>query len=266
MIEQAASFAGVDIALGPQLFGLLLAFARITGIVHSAPLIGTKTVPIPLKVGLAGLLALAVSPLIPVDAAAVTWSGPKLGFLLGSELLLGLGMGFSASVLLALLEMLGTFIGINSQLAIALSFDPMSGSQQVITTRLIQVAGFLIFLGLDLHHQVIYGLVDSFVVAPAGTGVLAATAGTSMSTVLGQVFLDAMRISMPVVAAVLVLNLVAALVTRFAQQMNIYFSVGLPANAAAGLLATALAIPALAAAIVARGETIRELMLCMIRG
>ena len=266
MLEQAASFAGIDLALGPQLFGMLLAFARITGIVHTAPIIGTKTVPVPLKVGLAGLLALAVGPLLVVDPSAMSWSGPKLGLLMGSELLLGVGMGFSATVLLALLEMLGTFVGINSQLAIALSFDPLSGSQQVITTRLVQVAGFLVFLSLDLHHQVLYGLVDSFVVAPAGTGVLAAAAGTSMSAVLGDVFLDAMRISMPVVAAVLVLNLVAALVTRFAQQMNIYFSVGLAANAAAGLFATALAIPALAAAILARGETIRELMLSMVGG
>ena len=58
----------------------------------------------------------------------------------------------------------------------------------------------------------------------------------------------------------LVLNLVSALVTRFAQQMNIYFSVGLPANAMAGLWATALAIPALAAAVVSAGAGMRGLI------
>jgi len=53
-------------------------------------------------------------------------------------------------------------------------------------------------------------------------------------------------------------------VTRFAQQMNIYFSVGLPANAAAGLLAAALAVPALVAAVAGHGSGIRELMLRMV--
>jgi flagellar biosynthesis protein FliR len=266
VIEQAASFAGVDVQVGPELFALLMVFVRITGALHTAPLIGTNAVPVQARVGLGVLLALVVAPMVAVESATVSWSGPKLALMLGSELLLGLGMGFAASCVLALLDVLGTFIGVNSQLAIAMQFDPLSGTQQVITTRLVQAAGFLLFLSMDLHHQIVYGLVDSFAAAPPGTGVLAVTAGVTMSEVMAVVLLDSMRIAMPVVAAVLILNLVAALVTRFAQQMNIYFSVGLPANAAAGLMATALAIPALAVAVYNGGSGLRELMLSMIGG
>jgi len=55
-------------------------------------------------------------------------------------------------------------------------------------------------------------------------------------------------------------------VTRFAQQMNIYFSVGLPANAAAGLITTGLSIPALILALHGAMGGIRGLMLAVVGG
>ena len=91
-------------------------------------------------------------------------------------------------------------------------------------------------------------------------------AGIGMSEFLGQIFGDALRITMPVVIVVLFLNIVAALVTRFAQQMNIYFSVGLPANAAAGLITTGLSIPALILALHGAMGGIRGLMLAVVGG
>ena len=250
--------------MGPELFALLMIFSRIAGILHTAPLIGTKAVPIPLRVGLAVLLTLLIAPMAVADPAMMNWGEIELALHMCSELLLGLGMGFSATVVLSLLDIAGTMIGINAQLAIAVQFDPLSNTQQVITTRLIQATGMLVFLALDMHHLVFVALVDSFSIAAPGEGVLALGAGAEMSSVLGLMLVEAMRISMPVVAAVLVLNIVAALVTRFAQQMNIYFSVGLPANAAAGMLAMALAVPALVTAVASHASGIRELMLRMV--
>ena len=263
MVESAA-FLGIEVQVGPELWAMLMIFARITGLLHTAPIIGTKAVPIPARVGLGKVLTLIVAPLTVADPSIMAWSEIQLGMRMASELLLGLGMGFAASVVLSLLDMAGTFIGVNAQLAIAVQFDPLTNTQQVVTTRLIQAAGLLTFLALDLHHLVLVAMVDSFTLSPPGHGALALVAGPQMSAVLGTMLVDAMRISMPVVAAVLVLNIVAALVTRFAQQMNIYFSVGLPANAAAGLLAAALAVPALVAAVAGHGSGIRELMLRMV--
>ena len=242
------------------LFATLMAFARIAGLLHAAPLIKMKVVPVPVRVALALLLAILISPLTPADPDAITWDGPLLALRALSELMLGLAMGFAATLLLTVLDIAGTFLGMNAGLGIATQFDPMSGSNALVLTRLTASAGFLVFLALDLHHQIFLGLVDSFLIAPPGSGVLLPSAGMGLSSIVGALFMDAMRISMPVVAAVLIFNLVSALVTRFAQQMNIYFSVGLPANAMAGLWATSLALPALAAAVVSAGAGMRGLL------
>jgi flagellar biosynthetic protein FliR len=136
-------------------------------------------------------------------------------------------------------------------------FDPLTQSPSLVVTRLLQAIGLLLFLGADLHHQVLLGLVDSFRLAPPGAAALFPSAGISLSQALAGIFLDAVRVSMPVVAVALFLNLAAALVTRFAHQMNVYFSLGLTANAAAGLFATALLVPALLAAVLGRADELR---------
>jgi len=265
-IVEKAEVLGLQFVVGPEYFGLLLAFARITGVLHTAPLISSRNVPVLIRVGLAACLAFILSPLVAVDPAAVTWNGPKLGFLVLSELFLGLGMGFVGAIAMSIIDLTGTFIGLNSGLAVASQFDPLSRTQQMVLTRLLQVAGFLAFFAYDLHHLVFLGLIDSFLVAPPGAGVLHQAAGLGFGQLIGQIFADAMRISMPVVIVVLFLNIVAALVTRFAQQMNIYFSVGLPANAIAGLVATGLAVPALLATMHSAMGGMRGLMISVIGG
>lgn len=265
LYEQIPIF-GLPIHIGPGFFGLMLAFCRITGLFFSMPLFSMRTVPKTVRIGLSFLVAIVVSPLVAVDPAAVTWDGPRLAYLMISEILLGLGMGLAGAVALSLLEVTGTFAGMNAGLAVAQQFDPVTMSQQLITTRLVQTLGFMAFLALDMHHLMFLGLVDSFVIAPPGAGVLHAAAGPGLAEFAGGILLDAMRITMPVVVAVMFLNLLAALVTRFAQQMNIYFSVGLPANAVAGLFAISLGMPALLATMIATVGEMRGLMISVVGG
>ena len=152
------------------LFATLMAFARIAGLLHAAPLLKMKVVPVPVRVALAMLLAVVISPLTPADPDVVTWDGPMLALRATSELLLGAAMGFSASLLLSVLDIAGTFLGMNAGLGIATQFDPMSGGNALVLTRLTASAGFLVFLALDLHHQILLGLVDSFLIAPPARG------------------------------------------------------------------------------------------------
>lgn len=238
---------------------ILLAFGRVGGLIATMPLVSQSNVPIPVKAGL-GLVVAALSvgalPLPPLpDIDAV-----RFGFLFGSEALLGLGMGFVVSLLLSVVDVAGSFIGMNSGLAVAMQFDPLSGGQSIVVTRIFQIAAFLTFFGLDLHHEVFLGLHDSFLAAPPGTGVLAFGVGEEFGRLFGDVLVGAVRISMPVVATAFFVNLVAALVTRFAQQMNIYFSVGLAAQAPLALSVCAFVIPAVIAWVASKGGDVRALL------
>ncbi len=252
-------FAALEIDQA-TLMAFLLAFARVGGLFQSMPLFSMRGVPIPVRVGLALAVAALLMPGLHVDPALGYASAPAIGVAFAAEAMLGLAMGFSITVLMTVIDIAGTFIGMNAGLAIATQFDPMSEGQSLVITRILQLAGFLTFLGLNLHHEVLLGIADSFVLAPAGQGVLAFAAAEGVSALMGQVFVDALRISMPVVATAFFVNMVAALVTRFAQQMNIYFSVGLAAQSPLGIFATALALPAVVGAIAAMSGDLRGLL------
>ncbi len=252
-------FAAIEINQA-ALMALLLAFARVGGLFQSMPLFSMRGVPIPVRAGLALAISALLMPGLTVDPALGSASAPAIGLAFASEAMLGLAMGFSVTVLMSVIDIAGTFIGMNAGLAIASQFDPMSEGQSLVITRVLQLAGFLTFLGLDLHHEVLLGLADSFVLAAPGHGVLAFTAGQGVSALLGGAFVDALRVSMPVVATAFFINVVAALVTRFAQQMNIYFSVGLAAQSPLGIAATALTLPAVVGVIAAMSGDLRGLV------
>lgn len=239
---------------------ILLAWARIGGLMQAMPILSFENVPVPIRAGLALTVAVLASAAIPPLPYLETMSAVQFGLCFVSEAMLGLGMGFFVTLLLSVIDVTGSFVGMNSGLAIAMQFDPMSGGQSLIVTRILQIAGFLTFLSLNLHHEIVLGVVDSFSLAPPGEGVLAVTVGEQAAARLAGVFTDACRISMPVLATALFVNLVAALVTRFAQQMNIYFSVGLAAQAPLGLLATSFVIPAVIGYVASMSGSLRGLL------
>ncbi len=254
----------IGIFVGPALYAVFFAFARITALLAAMPLIGMSSVPIPVRVALGGLTAVVLAPQFANSADLSDLDGLQFGLRLGNEILLGLALGFAIQVVLSVIDLVGTFIGLNAGLGMATHFDPIQQGQANIVTKLIQTAGFLAFFSLNMHHEVFLGLADSFVVAPPGSGVVAVVAGPGMSETLGRLLVDATRISFPVIGIVLVMNLTSALVTRFAQQMNIYFSVGLPLNAVAGLMALGLAVPALIGVVSAESGSIRHLLINLV--
>jgi flagellar biosynthetic protein FliR len=216
----------------------LLAFARVGGLLQSMPLLSLNNVPVPIRAGLALTVASLATASLPAAPELEQLSGVGFGLCFASEALLGLAMGFS----------------------VAMQFDPLSGGQSLVVTRILQIGALLTFLGLDLHHELVLGVVDSFSLAAPGQGVLAFAGAESAVLRFGGVLHDAVRISMPVVATALFVNLVAALVTRFAQQMNIYFSVGLAAQAPIGLLATSFVIPAALGVVASLSGNLRGLL------
>ncbi len=245
----------VNLYLGP-----FLAFARIAGMLHTMPIISTKVVPRQIRMILAVLLAFVIAPNLPPPPESATISLPFFGLALFAETCVGLAMGFAASMVTHVFEMAGTLVGFHSGFSNAVLFDPVTQSSSMLASRVFQIAGFLTLLSADIHHFMIVGLVDSFTAVPPGVGVVSPDAGMALSRRLGLLLVDANRIAMPVFAATLFLNIAWALVTRFAQQMNVYFAAGMGVNAVVGILVTGTCIPATILLVVDSGPAVQELM------
>jgi flagellar biosynthetic protein FliR len=249
-----------------QFLPTFLAFARITGLLHAMPVISTRVVPRQVRVLLGVLLAFLVGPSLPTVPEELVTTLPMLGLSFVAELAVGLAMGFAASLPIHAFEMAGAIVGFHAGFSNAVLFDPVTQSSSVLASRIFQISGFLAFLSFDLHHHIIVGLVESFSAIGPGAGVVATGAAMPLTERVGALFLEANRISMPVFAATLFLNIGWSLVTRFAQQMNVYFTAGMGVNAVVGVMATAACVPSTILLIRNAGPGLRELMAAVIGG
>ena len=115
-----------------EVYAFLMVLLRITGLLITAPVLGSLGLPWRVRSALAFALALMFYPLSAPLPAEI--------FLLGAaicELAYGMAMGFLSRTVMAGVRMGGEFIGANSGLALATVFDPQSAAASGATGRLL---------------------------------------------------------------------------------------------------------------------------------
>lgn len=198
------------------------------------PLLGNRSAPNTVRLGLGLVLAVVIAPTLPPPPAVPLVSGPGLLVLL-QQVAIGLALGFALRIVFSAVEFAGQFMGLQMGLSMASLYDPINGAQTPVLAQLMVLTSALILFAMNGHHQVIAALWQGFhdipiaVVPPSGHGflVLVGWAGT--------IFKTGLHIALPVTAALLAANLAIGMMTRAAPQLNI-FAVGFPITISAGFL------------------------------
>ena len=113
----------------PQLQLLFLIFLRIGGIILTAPVFESPTIPVLFKAGLAFGVSLLLLPV--VDLEAVSGQPGLLAFIVGaiSEVIMGLMIGLMVRILFAGVVLAGHLVGYQMGLAMANIMDPTTSEQ-----------------------------------------------------------------------------------------------------------------------------------------
>jgi flagellar biosynthetic protein FliR len=106
------------------------------------------------------------------------------------------------------------------------------------------VLGTLLFLSMNGHLALLQLLVDSFRVLPVEGGGLDLADWRMLADWGGSLFAGAVRIALPGMTALIVVNLAFGIVSRAAPSLNL-FAVGLPVTLVVGLLIVTLSLPGL---------------------
>lgn len=208
-------------------------FFRLLAFMLTAPVLGHSSIPRTVKVGLAALITFAIAPTLPPLPDVPIWSWAGLGVIV-EQTLIGAALGLVLRVVFAAVMAAGDFIGLNMGLAFATFVSPDAGADTMILARLFYMISLLMFLALDGHLMVIETLAASFTTLPIGyTGLNAA--GFSLLAHFGTtVFAAGLLLSLPLIAALLIVNLSLGILNRAAPQMTV-FSVGFPTSLTLGL-------------------------------
>ncbi len=231
---------------------LLWPFLRTLALFTSAPVLSSRAVPMRIKIGLALLIAVAAQaslpemPVVPLDSAT------GLAMVV-QQVLIGLTLGFSARVVFAAVEFAGELVGLQMGLNFAGFFDPATGSQGTATSRFFTAIGSLLFVVVNGHLLLSVAVLRSFEVFPVAAEPLAFIATLQPQVWGAEVFRLGLWIALPIVTMLLFVNLVLGVISRVAQQIQI-FSVGFSITVSVGLIGTLLTLPMLQTPLVAALE------------
>ncbi len=222
---------------------LLWPFIRALALLSSLPVLGTRTVPTRVRIGLAAFVALAAQASLPTPPE-VALDSPQAFMLVLQQMVIGLALGFSVRVVFAAVEFAGEVIGLQMGLNFAGFFDPVSAASGTATSRFFGTMVAWLFVVSGGHLLVIAALVQSFAAFPVGPEPFAFLHAVQPQRWGAEIFSLGLWIALPLVAMLLMVNLVLGLISRVAAQINV-FSVGFPVTLGMGLLGMMLTLPAL---------------------
>jgi len=216
-------------------------FLRIGGCLMVAPVFGTSYVPPRIRIVLAGALTVLALPMIPRTQGPTLLSADGVVTTL-EQLVIGIALGFTLQLMFDALTLGGQLLANSMGLEFAFNLDPLRGTQSVVLGQLYVMLGTLTFLSLDGHLALIETLVDSFRGLPVGPHGLSVDAARTLADWGQQLFAGALRIALPGITALLVVNLAFGVSSRAAPGLNL-FAVGLPVSLIFGLVIVLLGLP-----------------------
>lgn len=233
-----SGFAGLE----TQLWLWLVAMIRPGAAFLAAPVFGAAAVPVQLRLVVAlaiGIPALAASNFgLPAEGLISIE-----GFLLvASEVLVGLALGFSVLIGFSAALIAGETIGNAMGLGFASMIDPQSGASSSAIAQFLSIIATFLFLAMGGHLALAVTIVESYRALPPGDAWLAADGVRSIALFGSLLFAAGLSIALPVGFAIILVQLVMAMLARSAPALNL-FAVGLPAALLAGVVLLAIAAP-----------------------
>jgi flagellar biosynthetic protein FliR len=221
---------------------------RILALIGVSPLFSHRAFPVRAKVAFGVAIALVIAPAVQAPPLGSTLDAGFFSILV-RNILIGATLGFSVRILFTGIELAGQMIGLQVGLSFGGFFNPEAADTDNPVGNFVSLLVLLIFLSMDGHLIVLYGLRQSFDIFPIlGGSDGHALAFDAIAAMGAQIFAIALTISLPILAVMLLINIVLGVMARVSPQLNL-FAVGFPITLCSGMVVLFLFIPNLEAPI-----------------
>lgn len=220
---------------------------RIGGFVLTAPIASESTIPAPVKIALSIGLAFILSPLAPVPDGLSIFSGAG-AMAAVQEVLIGIAIGTVVRLLFEALTFAGQTISLSMGLGFATLVDPEHGASTPVLGQLFMILGTLAYLAVNGHLVLIGALANSFKTLPIGGANIDQNLLWSVASWGARIFETGLLVALPVVVALVIVNLALGVVTRAAPQLNL-FGIGFTITLMSGFLVLIVGIDGLMSGI-----------------
>ena len=227
-----------------NVFASLLIFARIGMMMMLMPGIGAVYVSPRIRLLFAVALCFLLTPILAGDLPGPPQSAIILVLLIISEMLIGAFLGLLAQIFMSALQTAGSLISLFASLANALIQDPIANQQSSIMSNFLSVTGTVLIFVTDLHHLMLYVLVESYMSFPAGNPLPAGDVADVIARAVGDSFVIAFKLSIPFLVIAMIYFIGLGILGRLMPQLPVFFF-GLPVQVGAQLGALMVTLSAI---------------------
>ena len=232
----------MTITANPELLvGFLLALVRASCWLVLVPPFGTRTIPAPVKIGLAGALSLPVAETVAKTVPSLDQPAALIGAV-AMQVAIGLSLGFVVYLMFSAVQAAGELIDLFGGFTVAPAYDPLSNAQSSTFGRFYNLLATTLLFAINGHVLLVRGFMTSFDSISASPTLHDLSSGLIGD--LGTFFLAAVEIAAPLLAALFLAEVALGLLSKAAPQMNI-FMVGFPVKILLTLMLAGLALPLL---------------------
>jgi flagellar biosynthetic protein FliR len=216
-----------------KVFFLIL--IRVSVILFMFPFFSSRVIPVLTKAGLALIITVILYPVIDTAPGAFPTTLWGMARMVLSELIVGMILGLLVQMFFEGVRIMGQTVGFQTGFAITNILDPQSGMQVSILSNMAYLAAMVLFLLLNGHHILLGALRESFETITVGSLNLNKQIFQRVIATSGDMFVIAIKIGAPAIAALLFTKVAFGLITKLMPQMNIMI-VAFPVQIVVGLL------------------------------
>lgn len=199
-----------------------IVFARLLGFIRFAPILNRKEIAGLVKLALAFILTIIITPLLAPSTPPASVS-PLLLLLLNFTV--GAIIGYIAQLIILTIEAGGDMINTQMGLSSAMVMDPTSNSQTSILSRMITLLALCIFIELGGFYWLFNALLRSFDIFPIYAVSIPLEKIINLDhlvTVTSNVLYMGLQIASPILLATLGQDIILGVISKTAPQVNVF--------------------------------------------
>ena len=217
---------------------------RVGGMAATAPLWGSRAIPIRIRGMLAVVLAAMAAPsqfgLSPPAADLI-----HLTLAMARETILGVAIGWGVQLLFSGVHLTGQIAGQMSGMQLADAYDPTFDASTPLFSQFFDAVSLAVFVAIGGPGELMSALLETFSWSPAGSAPGSENLGQTLVAITASSFSLGVRAGAPLLVSMLLAVLVLGLISRTMPQLNV-MAIGFSLNAMAVMLTMQLTLAAVA--------------------
>lgn len=220
----------------------ILVLMRVSGLFVSMPILGSRNVPMMVKAGLAGLIAIILVSLISPLPQGIPRSFGAFWVVGGYEFLIGIGIGFIVSLMFSAVQIAGEIMDLQSGFGMMNIFNPAMETQFPIFGFYLFILWGMFFLWTNSHLVVFQILGESYKTLPIGIINSLDRNFVWEITKLGQtMFMYGVRLAGPVIVTMILTYAVMGILGRAIPQIHLLV-IGFPITIGLGMIVVGISL------------------------